>query len=132
MSGITRRTIMQSAALLPLQAIKSSAQNSAIRIGICGVGNRGSYEGKMIAQDSRTKVVAVCDVDKKRAAGAAALAGDLYEVRQDHCMRASLRRSQRGAHPAGAGPRVRRSARAYLPADPERCARCRSGGRGHG
>ena len=41
MSTVSRRTIMQAAALVPFQAVRSSAQNSAMKIGIIGAGSRG-------------------------------------------------------------------------------------------
>jgi len=82
-SGISRRTIMQSAALLPLQAIRSSAQNSAIRIGVVGVGNRGSYEAKTITKDPRVKLAAVCDISDDALGKASTYAPDAKQYK-DH------------------------------------------------
>ena len=62
MKNFTRRTAFQAAALVPFQAIKGSAQNSAIKVGLIGAGNRGAYTGTAIAKDPRVKVVAICDV----------------------------------------------------------------------
>lgn len=53
---------MQAAALVPFQAVRSSAQNSAIRVGLIGAGSRGTYTASMVAKDPRAKVVVVCDV----------------------------------------------------------------------
>src|SRR2546429_121446 len=62
MSNLSRRTVMQAASLVPFQAVRGSAQNSAIRIGLIGAGSRGSYTGSTIAKDPRAKMVAICDV----------------------------------------------------------------------
>ena len=62
MSNLSRRTVMQAAALVPYQAVRSSAQNSAIKIGLIGAGSRGTYTATAIAKDPRAKVVAICDV----------------------------------------------------------------------
>ena len=61
---------MQSAALLPLQAIRGSAQNSSIRIGVVGIGNRGSYDAKIVSKDPRVKLAAVCDISDDQLAKA--------------------------------------------------------------
>src|SRR5215204_4301076 len=62
MTNFSRRTAFQAAALVPFQAIRGSAQNSALKVGVIGAGNRGAYTGSAIAKDPRVKVVAICDV----------------------------------------------------------------------
>src|SRR4026207_1040473 len=62
MSNFSRRAVMQAATLVPFQAVRGSAQNSAIKIGVIGAGSRGTYTGTTIAKDPRVKVVAICDV----------------------------------------------------------------------
>ena len=74
---------MQAAALLPLQAVRGSAQNSAIRIGVVGVGNRGSYEAKLISKDPRVKLAAVCDNNDDALGKAKAYAPDAKQYK-DH------------------------------------------------
>jgi myo-inositol 2-dehydrogenase/D-chiro-inositol 1-dehydrogenase len=58
----TRRTIFHAAALVPFQAVRGTAQNSAVRIGLIGAGSRGTYTSRTVAKDPRAKIVAVCDV----------------------------------------------------------------------
>jgi predicted dehydrogenase len=58
----TRRTLFQAAALVPFQAVRGTAQNSAVRIGLIGAGSRGTYTSRTISQDPRAKVTAICDV----------------------------------------------------------------------
>jgi myo-inositol 2-dehydrogenase / D-chiro-inositol 1-dehydrogenase len=72
MPNFSRRNLVQAAALVPFQAVNSSAQNSAIKLGLIGAGNRGSYTGAAIAKDPRVKVVAICDVDAPQLAKAKA------------------------------------------------------------
>src|SRR4051812_26838028 len=62
MNDFTRRTAVQAAALVPFQAIRGSAQNSAIRVGLIGAGSRGTYTSGTVAKDPRAKITAICDV----------------------------------------------------------------------
>ena len=70
MSLLSRRNVVQTAALVPIQAVSGSAQNSAVRIGVIGVGSRGTYIGGTVAKDARARVVAICDVSDERIAAA--------------------------------------------------------------
>ena len=45
MSDLSRRAVIQAAALVPFQAVRGSAQNSAIKVGLIGAGSRGTYTG---------------------------------------------------------------------------------------
>jgi myo-inositol 2-dehydrogenase / D-chiro-inositol 1-dehydrogenase len=62
MSGITRRNALGAAALVPFQAVRGSAQNSAIRVGLAGAGGRGSYTGRMMNDNAGARIVAIADV----------------------------------------------------------------------
>lgn len=75
MSQFSRRSVVQAAALVPYQAVRGSAQNSAIRIGLIGAGSRGSYTASIVAKDPAAKVVAICDVVDEQAAKAKARIG---------------------------------------------------------
>ncbi len=75
MSPLTRRTALQAASLVSLQAVRGSAQNSALRIGLIGVGNRGSYTGTLVNKAPGARVVALCDVDDAQVAKAKAKIG---------------------------------------------------------
>ena len=68
--SISRRTLMQTAALVPFQAVRGSAQNSAITIGVIGVGNRGSYDARLLSQNPRVRVTALCDINEEATAKA--------------------------------------------------------------
>src|SRR4030095_5908079 len=70
MSNLSRRTVVQAAALVPFQAVRGSAQNSAIKVGLIGAGSRGTYTGSAIAKNPRVKITAVCDVEEEQIAKA--------------------------------------------------------------
>lgn len=62
MADTTRRTLIQAAALVPVQAVRGTAQNSALRIGLIGAGSRGTYTSRTVAQDPRARITAIADV----------------------------------------------------------------------
>src|SRR3954468_19016730 len=62
MSNLSRRGVIQTAALVPFQAVRGTAQNSAVKIGLIGAGGRGTYTTGIVAKDPRARVVAICDV----------------------------------------------------------------------
>jgi predicted dehydrogenase len=66
MSDLSRRAVIHAAALVPFQAVRGSAQNSAIKVGVIGAGSRGSYTGSIIAKNPGVKVTALCDVEEQQ------------------------------------------------------------------
>ena len=56
MSNLSRRAVVQAAALVPFQAVRGSAQNSAIKVGLIGAGSRGTYTGSEMAKNPRVKI----------------------------------------------------------------------------
>jgi myo-inositol 2-dehydrogenase / D-chiro-inositol 1-dehydrogenase len=59
---LTRRNIVRSAAILPFAALRSSAANSAVTVGLIGTGSRGTYVTSALAKNTPARVVALCDV----------------------------------------------------------------------
>jgi len=59
---MNRRSLIQTAALAPLQAVRGTAQNSAIQVGLIGAGSRGTYTASIVAKDPLARITAVCDV----------------------------------------------------------------------
>jgi predicted dehydrogenase len=53
---------MQAAALLPLVAVRGTAANSSVSVGLLGSGNRGPYVAGMLAKNTAARVVALCDI----------------------------------------------------------------------
>ena len=127
MSDLSRRAVVQAAALVPFQAVRGSAQNSAIKVGLIGAGSRGTYTGSEIAKNPRVKITAVCDVVEEQIAkaknriGAAdakgytnfqdVLASDVDADDRDACVSSSgpfrSSREVRKAHLHGEARRVR-------------------------
>lgn len=60
MTPINRRTALASAIAASL--VKGTAQNSALRVGVLGTGNRGTFVASMLAKNTPGKVVALCDI----------------------------------------------------------------------
>src|SRR6476619_996628 len=66
MPELSRRAVFQAAAVVPFQAVRGSAQNSAVKIGLIGAGSRGTYTATTIAKDPKVKVTAICDVQEEQ------------------------------------------------------------------
>lgn len=67
MNAITRR----SALILPAAAIRGSAANSAVTVGVIGTGGRGSYVAAQVAKYTSARVTALCDIDAVKLAAVA-------------------------------------------------------------
>jgi hypothetical protein len=55
--NLSRRNLVQAAALVPFQAVRSTAANDAVKVGLVGAGNRGTYDGGNIVKDPRAREV---------------------------------------------------------------------------
>jgi len=75
MNTFDRRTLVQAAALVPMQAVRGSAQNSAIKVGLIGAGSRGTYTATMVAKNPGARITAICDVVDEKIANAKAKTG---------------------------------------------------------
>ncbi len=72
MSGLNRRTLVLSAALVPCQAARGTAANSAVKVGLIGAGGRGIYDASVVVKDPRARLVAICDIFDDRIGAAKA------------------------------------------------------------
>src|SRR6266852_4130258 len=59
---ISRRHAVKAAALMPFAAVRRSAANSAVTVGLFGSGSRGTYVAGMMAKNTPARVVALCDL----------------------------------------------------------------------
>jgi len=68
----TRRQLIRSALVVPAAALRGAAANDAVRVGLIGAGNRGSYVAEALAQNTPARVTALCDIvdDRLTRAGA--------------------------------------------------------------
>ena len=60
--NVSRRNIVQAAALVPFQAVRGTAQNSAVKVGLIGAGSRGTNDARILAKNPGARIVAVCDI----------------------------------------------------------------------
>ncbi|MCW5981360.1 MAG: Gfo/Idh/MocA family oxidoreductase [Bryobacteraceae bacterium] len=62
----TRRRVIQAAGLAPLSALRGSAANSAVSVGLIGAGDRGSLVAGLMSKHSAGRLVALCDRFEER------------------------------------------------------------------
>jgi predicted dehydrogenase len=58
----SRRNAVKAAALIPFAAVRGSAANSAVTVGLFGSGSRGTYVAGTLAKNTPGRVVALCDI----------------------------------------------------------------------
>lgn len=78
-NGITRRRFLRasaaSIAIVPAAAVRGTAANSKIRLGLLGCGRRGTWIGKLFAEHGGYEMAACADYFEDRAQAAAAELG---------------------------------------------------------
>jgi len=62
MNQESRRNILKSAAVLSASAVAGTAANSAVKVGLIGSGNRGTYVAGEMAKNTSARIVALCDI----------------------------------------------------------------------
>ena len=67
-SEITRRRLVQAAAVSPLAGARGTAANSAVTVGLIGSGGRGTFDAGLMVNVENARVVAVCDIFDDRIA----------------------------------------------------------------
>lgn len=81
----TRRAALGAAAILPFAAIRGSAANDAVTVGVIGTGNRGSHVVGLMAQHTPARVVALCDlVDERMARTSKAIGAENAKFYNDY------------------------------------------------
>jgi predicted dehydrogenase len=62
-NSISRRHLISAAAIVPFAAVRGSAQNSEVTVGLIGCGTRGSYLARLLVQDvPGARLVALADL----------------------------------------------------------------------
>jgi len=56
--------------IVPAAALKASAANDALSVGLIGAGGRGSYDASLLAKHTSARITAVCDIEPARIAAA--------------------------------------------------------------
>jgi len=58
----TRRRVIHAATIVPFAAVKGTAANSAIAVGLLGCGNRGTYLAQLMTEHTTARLAAMCDL----------------------------------------------------------------------
>jgi myo-inositol 2-dehydrogenase/D-chiro-inositol 1-dehydrogenase len=61
-TALSRRSVLRSAAVISAAAVSGTAANSAVKVGLIGSGNRGTYVATEMAKNTPARVVALCDI----------------------------------------------------------------------
>jgi predicted dehydrogenase len=68
----SRRALLRAAMTVPLAAVKGSAANSAVTVGLIGSGGRGTFDAGWVVENPNARLVALCDIFDDRIAAAKA------------------------------------------------------------
>ena len=60
--ALSRRNLVQAAAAVPIAAIRGTAANSAVRVGLLGAGGRGTRLASYVVKVPQARLVALCDL----------------------------------------------------------------------
>src|SRR5215510_11258727 len=58
----TRRDILKGVAAVPFSAVRGSAANSAVSVGLIGSGGRGSFDAGLLVKHTDARLAALCDI----------------------------------------------------------------------
>jgi predicted dehydrogenase len=58
----TRRTALWTGLILPAAAIRGTAANSALTVGLIGCGNRGTFIGQVLNEHTQAQLTSLCDL----------------------------------------------------------------------
>ncbi|MGD0778699.1 MAG: Gfo/Idh/MocA family oxidoreductase [Candidatus Solibacter sp.] len=61
-NNISRRKLFQAAALVPYAAVRGTAANSAVKVGLIGSGGRGTFDAGLLVKNTPARLVAICDI----------------------------------------------------------------------
>lgn len=61
-SKLSRRNMIKAAAVVPFTAVRGTAANDAVTVGLIGSGSRGTFVAGMLAKNTPARVVALCDL----------------------------------------------------------------------
>ena len=84
-SALSRRNLVKAAAIVPFAAIRGTAANSAVKVGLLGAGGRGTRLASYVVKVPQAKLVALCDLfDEKIDAAKARIPVGSPQVYQDY------------------------------------------------
>lgn len=59
---MTRRAALHAASIVPFAAVRGTAANSAVSVGLVGCGNRGTFLGQLLTEHTQARLVGLCDL----------------------------------------------------------------------
>jgi myo-inositol 2-dehydrogenase / D-chiro-inositol 1-dehydrogenase len=71
----SRRHVLRAATVVPFAAVRGTAANSAVSVGLIGCGNRGTYLGQTLTEHTQARLAGLCDLFPEAIAQAAAKIG---------------------------------------------------------
>lgn len=64
--ALSRRNLVKAAAIVPIAAIRGTAANSAVKVGLLGAGGRGTRLASYVVKVPEARLVAICDLFDER------------------------------------------------------------------
>lgn len=64
--SMTRRALVTAASIVPFSAVRGTAANSAVTVGLIGSGGRGTFDAGLLVKNTDARVVAICDLFDER------------------------------------------------------------------
>src|SRR5438477_4295785 len=58
----TRRNLLYAASIVPFAAVRGTAANSSLTVGLIGCGNRGTFLGQLLTEHTQAQLTALCDL----------------------------------------------------------------------
>jgi myo-inositol 2-dehydrogenase/D-chiro-inositol 1-dehydrogenase len=62
MKEISRRDLVKAAAVVPFGAVRGTAANSAVKVGLIGSGGRGTFDASILVKNPKARLTALCDI----------------------------------------------------------------------
>jgi len=117
---MARRSWLTAVSIVPFAAVRGTAANSAVKVGLLGAGGRGRFDASILVKDNRARLVAVCDLFEDRMERVRhELAGDAKSYKNYHDLLASdidavLIATNEFAHPEHLEAAVRAKKHIYI------------------
>ena len=68
-SNLSRRNVVKAAAIVPFAAVRGTAANSAVTVGLIGAGNRGPRVSRQMVRHTKGRLGAICDLYEDKSYG---------------------------------------------------------------
>jgi predicted dehydrogenase len=65
-ANFSRRRLLYAGSMVPAAAVRSSAANSAVSVGLIGAGGRGTLDATLLVKNTPARLAALCDIVPER------------------------------------------------------------------